>query len=303
MKFYKVRKIKVYLFLLLFLFVSGEYLGNVISKKDSLLNKENILKASLISATTTSYVGLYNLWYKKYPQSSFHFFNDFNEWNQIDKIGHVYSSYHVARKSHLFLKKRKISESLFKASAYSFLYMVGIEVFDGFSKQWGFSNYDLISNLIGTTLYYGQEKKLKRQALKLKFSSHQTGFAKYRPSLLGENSLERIFKDYNGQTYWLNFDFNTRLQEKLKIFKFLNLSIGYSIDGFTGARNNPNLDCLDCNNLERQSQFILSFDIDLSEIEIKNKFLKLIVNSFSIIKLPAPAVLFQNNSQFKWLYF
>jgi hypothetical protein len=79
--------------------------------------------------------------------------------------------------------------------------------------------------------------------------------------------------------------------------------MGYSIDGFTGARNNPNLDCLDCNNLERQSQFILSFDIDLSEIEIKNKFLKLIVNSFSIIKLPAPAVLFQNNSQFKWLYF
>ena len=303
MKFYKLRKIKVYLFLVLFLFVSGKYLGNEISKKDSLLIKENILKASLISATTTSYVGLYNLWYKKYPQSSFHFFNDFDEWNQIDKIGHVYSSYHVARKSHLFLKKRKISKSLFKASAYSFLYMVGIEVFDGFSKQWGFSNYDLISNLIGTTLYYGQEKKIKRQALKLKFSSHQTGFAKYRPSLLGENSLERIFKDYNGQTYWLNFDFNTRLQEKLKIFKFLNLSIGYSIDGFTGARNNPNLDCLDCNNLERQSQFILSFDIDLSEIEIKNKFLKLIVNSFSIIKLPAPAVLFQNNSQFKWLYF
>ena len=247
MRFSKLRIIKNYLFLVLFLFVSGEYLANKISKKDSLFNHENILKASIISATTTSYVGLYNLWYKKYPQSSFHFFNDFNEWNQIDKIGHVYSSYHVARKSHLFLKKRKISESLFKASAYSFLYMVGIEVFDGFSKQWGFSNYDIISNLIGTTLYYGQEKKLKRQALKLKFSSHQTGFAKYRPSLLGENSLERIFKDYNGQTYWLNFDFNTRLQEKLKIFKFLNLSMGYSIDGFTGARNNPNLDCLDCN--------------------------------------------------------
>ena len=108
MKFYKFRKIKVYLFLVLFLLVSGKYLGNEISKKDSLLKKENILKASLISATMTSYVGLHNLWYKKYPQSSFHFFNDFNEWNQIDKIGHVYSSYHVARKSHLFLKKRNL---------------------------------------------------------------------------------------------------------------------------------------------------------------------------------------------------
>ena len=44
MKFSKLRNIKVYLFLVLFLFVSGEYLGIEILKKDSLLKKENILK-------------------------------------------------------------------------------------------------------------------------------------------------------------------------------------------------------------------------------------------------------------------
>ena len=44
MRFSKLRIIKNYFFLVLFLFVSGEYLGNEISKKDSLFNHENILK-------------------------------------------------------------------------------------------------------------------------------------------------------------------------------------------------------------------------------------------------------------------
>jgi hypothetical protein len=121
--------------------------------------------------------------------------------------------------------------------------------------------------------------------------------------LLGNNFSERIFKDYNGQTYWITIDLNTKIQEKFKLFKYINLALGYSIDGFTGARNNPNLNCVECNNLIRQSQYLLSFDLDLTEIETKNKFLKLLFNTFSIIKFPAPAVLIQNKSQFKWLYF
>jgi hypothetical protein len=121
--------------------------------------------------------------------------------------------------------------------------------------------------------------------------------------LLGNNFSERIFKDYNGQTYWITIDLNTKIQEKFKLFKYINLALGYSIDGFTGARNNSNLNCLECNNLIRQSQYLLSFDLDLTEIETKNKFLKLFFNAFSIIKFPSPALLIQSESQFKLLYF
>ena len=83
--------------------------------------------------------------------------------------------------------------------------------------------------------------------------------------MLGNNFSERIFKDYNGQTYWITIDLNTKIQEKFKLFKYINLALGYSIDGFTGARNNPNLNCVECNNLIRQSQYLLSFDLDLTE--------------------------------------
>ena len=108
-----------------------------------------------------AYFGLYNLWYKNYPQTSFHFFNDIEEWNYMDKAGHIYSSYQVARKSHLFLDKKNIDNPIEKSCFYSLFFMLGIEVLDGFSREWGFSNYDLLSNFIGTGIFYFQEKNSK----------------------------------------------------------------------------------------------------------------------------------------------
>ena len=85
--------------------------------------------------------------------------------------------------------------------------------------------------------------------------------------------------------------------------KYLDLSVGYSIDGFVGARNNDVSNCVTCNEIKRQSQLLLSVDLDLSTIKTKNRFLKLILNSFSIIKFPAPTLILQDQSKFKWLYF
>ena len=302
MKFYKVSSFN-YLFLLFAIIIQTSYSAQEKRCRDSITKKNIILNTTAIGATSLSYFALYNLWYKEYPQTSFHFFNDLDEWNYIDKMGHVFSSYQVARKSHLFLDKKNIEHPLEKSCFYSLFFMLGIEFLDGFSTEWGFSNYDLISNFIGTGLFYVQEKKFNTQFLKLKFSSHLSPYATCRPTLLGNSFPEKIFKDYNGQTYWITLDFNTRIQQKFKIFKYINLALGYSIDGFTGARYNPNLNCAECNNLKRQSQYILSFDLDLTEIETKNKFLKLFFNTFSIIKFPTPAFLIQSESQFKWLYF
>ena len=302
MKLFKIRSFN-YLFLLLATFIQICNSAQENNSRDSTRKKNIVLNSTALGATSLSYFGLYNLWYKKYPQTSFHFFNDLEEWNYMDKTGHIFSSYQVARKSHLFLERKNIENPIEKSCFYSLFFMLGIEVLDGFSTEWGFSNYDLISNFIGTGLFYIQEKKFNNQFLKLKFSSHLSPYATYRPTLLGNNFSERIFKDYNGQTYWITIDLNTKIQEKFKLFKYINLALGYSIDGFTGARNNPNLNCVECNNLIRQSQYLLSFDLDLTGIETKNKFLKLFFNTFSIIKFPAPAVLIQNKSQFKWIYF
>src|SRR6266498_719466 len=45
----------------------------------------------------TSFIYLNEAWYKGYPRSSFHTFNDFGEWKQMDKIGHAWSAYNIGR--------------------------------------------------------------------------------------------------------------------------------------------------------------------------------------------------------------
>ena len=66
-----------------------------------------------------------------------------------------------------------------------------------------------------------KRRNLKGNSLKLKFSSHLSPYVIHRPSLLGDNLSQRIFKDYNGQTYWLTFDFNNKNPREGK--KFLNI--------------------------------------------------------------------------------
>src|SRR5690606_17210052 len=34
-------------------------------------------------------IALYSAWYSKYDQTSFHTFNDWPEWKQVDKAGHL----------------------------------------------------------------------------------------------------------------------------------------------------------------------------------------------------------------------
>ena len=302
MKLFKIRSSNIF-FLLVFISSVNYSFAQVKNRIDSTRKKNIILNSTALGATSLSYFGLYNLWYKKYPQTSFHFFNDIQEWNYMDKVGHIYSSYQVARKSHLFLVKKNIENPIEKSCFYSLFFMLGIEVLDGFSEEWGFSNYDLLSNFVGNGIFYFQEKKFKRQLLKLKFSSHLSPYAIHRPNLLGKNISQRIFKDYNGQTYWLTFDFNNKIQERVKIFKYLNFSLGYSIDGFVGARNNNVPNCSKCNEITRQSQLLFSVDLDLSEIHTKNSMLELLLNSFSVIKFPAPTIILQDHNEFRWFYF
>ena len=47
----------------------------------------------------TTLMILNNTWYKNYPRTSWHSFNDSREWLQMDKIGHAWSVYGLSRAS------------------------------------------------------------------------------------------------------------------------------------------------------------------------------------------------------------
>ena len=276
--------------------------------KDSTNTIKKVINIGVPSAAVISLVGINEVWYKNYERSGFHFFDDLKEWNGMDKVGHACTSYQLNKVSHTLFKKNNIKNPLLKSSIYTFGYMLGVEFLDGYSTEWGFSIYDVIGNGFGTFLYSFQESKLKRQPFKIKFSSTKTPYATCRPSLLGENRLQQIFKDYNGQTYWVTFNCNELNNKKIKLFDYVDFAVGYSIDGFTGGHNNPEIEscnCVisECNNLTRTYQFIFSLDLNTSKIKKNHPILGKFLFPFDIIKIPFPAFILNNSKNFKLIYF
>ncbi len=173
--------------------------------------RQDRFKTVLITETAISVaasVGLYFLWYKKFPHSHFHLFNDNHEWLQVDKIGHATSAYNIAIIQHDLMRWCGVSPnaSIAIGSVSALGYMSIIEVMDGFSKHWGFSTGDMLANITGTAIFAMQQRFWGQQKISMKFSAHFTPFARYYPAELGNNGPSRIMKDYNGQTYWLSFN-------------------------------------------------------------------------------------------------
>ena len=296
------------LFLIAISLILNKNLLYATSQTDSSKTIIKIINIGVPSAAVISLVGINEVWYKNYARSDFHFFDDLKEWNGMDKIGHACTSYQLNKISHSLFKKNNIKKPLLKSSVYTFGYMLGVELLDGYSTEWGFSIYDVIGNGLGTILYTFQERKFKNQPFKIKFSSNKSTYASCRPSLLGENRLQQILKDYNGQTYWLTFNYNELWNKRIKLFDYIDFAFGYSIDGFTGGHNNPEIsscNCLisNCNNLKRTSQFIFSVDLNTSKIKNKHPILGKFLLPFDIVKIPFPAFILNNSKNFKLIYF
>jgi hypothetical protein len=261
--------------------------------KDSI---ESVFSSQRFTLATTgigltsigSIYGLNKLWYSNENQSSFHLFNDSKNWMQMDKMGHAFTVYHLTRGLKEVYAWTGLSQkkSLWTAAGISMGYLSAIEILDGFSESWGFSLSDMAFNSLGMGLYLFQEQYFQRQIFKPKFSFHQTRFAIQRPEVLGNNFLESLLKDYNGQTYWLSFSPG---QLGVKQWpNWLMLSFGHSIKGRLKG------DALIYDGTKSHRELLFSLDIDLSQISVKSKLLKNFLEALNTLKLPFPSILFSN---------
>ncbi|OEK05317.1 DUF2279 domain-containing protein [Roseivirga misakiensis] len=256
----------------------------VADEKDEKLNK--ILLYGGIGYGTTM-LALSQAWYKEQGLEKFKFFNDNDEWLQVDKVGHTYSTYNLSRINYELLKKTKLSDrkAVFWSSAVSSLLLLPVEILDGFSPDFGFSYGDIIANTAGSGLFLGQQLLWNEQRIKLKWSFHQTSLAPLRPNLLGDGLAEELLKDYNGQTYWLSVDVHAFAKES-KFPKWLNLAFGYGGQDMVRARDSQNL-AAGFNNFR---QYYFGIDFDLSYIQTDKKWLKVLLFIGDMIRLPAPAI-------------
>lgn len=259
-------------------------------------------------------IGLNQAWYAKQERSKFHLFNDWNEWKNMDKFGHWFTSYSYARFAYQGGRWTGMKENtaLWLASGISFFLQGSIEILDGYSTKWGFSLPDMAFNILGSASFFAQQKMWNEQRIVMKISSFPKKYsndplssldgtltyslAARASDLFGRSYAETYLKDYNAQTVWASFNLASFLP-KSKWPKWLNLAIGFGSEnlygGFVNNFNDPSTNKqfqLDASRYPRYGQFLLSPDIDFTRIPTKSPFVKTLFQVLNLFKIPAPAM-------------
>jgi len=235
------------------------------------------------------------LWYKHHSFADFHGFDDLAEWQQMDKLGHIFAAFHLTNLSFVVLgflyPKNKI---LILSGLSGFVLLSSIEILDGFSPAYGASGYDLLANFLGASLFAAQKYFFRKMILQPKFSFHFSEFAAQRPHILGDSWLAQLLKDYNGQTYWYAFP--------VKFFpSWLQLAVGYSADNMLFGRYFQNEQA----GLIPFRRYFISLDINLMALKSRYSLLNSLISFANLLRLPLPALEWSERNGFvwHWIYF
>src|SRR6478672_9789540 len=119
---------------------SGTGLSSNFSSADTLSpsGKRWIVSGANLAVWTASYVMLNKAWYSHYDREKFHVFNDNPEWNQMDKLGHLWTTYHVSRVANEWWQWTGMSKkkSALLGGVSGMAYQGLIELQDGYSSKW-----------------------------------------------------------------------------------------------------------------------------------------------------------------------
>lgn len=290
-------RITFFVFLLMPYLVISQDLTTV--EPDSINKKKVILVATgLATGYTAVLVGLSQTWYKQSERTSFHFFNDAPEWQQLDKAGHFWGAFH---ESHLGVAALQAAgfprkKAVVYGGLLGFLLQSPIELLDGYAADYGASVSDLGANALGAVAVITQELAWGQLRIVPKYSFHQTHYAKLRPQVLGSHLPEQMLKDYNGQTYWLSADIYTFLPQASKYPKWLNLAVGYGGERMIYGQPKQN----EQNGYQAYRQYYLALDLNLSAIKTRKKLLQKVFSVISLIHLPSPAVEYNRRQGFQF---
>jgi predicted lipoprotein DUF2279 len=270
------------------------------TSSSSLNTKRLIIVAGANAAFyTVSFIALNKAWYADYEKTKFHFFNDMPEWNQMDKAGHVWSTYQLSRLSKEMWEWTGLNRntSAILGGVSGMVYQSIIEIQDAYSAQWGFSWGDIGANIAGAGIYVLQEVLWRDQKLSIKLGywpkNYPDELVGRSKQLFGDSEIERMLKDYNSQTYWLSVNIASMFPQA-KMPAWLNVAFGYGADGMYGGRTNTWKDnegvVHEYDHIPRIREFYFSPDIDLTKIRTRSKVLRSVFFVLNMVKIPTPAL-------------
>jgi hypothetical protein len=277
-------------------------------------NRKIFIAGMHAAAYTGTLLILSQAWYKDYPKTSFHTFNDSKEWLQIDKVGHAWTAYTIAKYSKAVWEWSGFSpnKAVMLGGLSSLGYQTILEALDAHSAEWGWSWADMAANTAGVSLFCLQEWGWQEQRLQFKFSSFPAHYTievdKRADDLFGESFQERLLKDYNSQTYWLSFNLKSFAKHS-NLPSWLNIAVGYGAQGLYGGFENRAYDkngsiTFDRRDIPRLRQWYLSPDIDFTKIRTRKPLVRTMLSLLNMLKMPAPTLEFSNGKiKGHFLYF
>lgn len=180
---------------------------------------------------------VFHAWYAGESATPFHWIDDWEEWQQLDKMGHAFSTFHLARLVHRYLWEEGFESrwSATMGSITAWLLISPIELLDGFMATYGASWGDLLANSLGCLLFWVQIVYWQRLVFMPKFSFWLSPYGNLRPNVLGHGPLNQFFKDYNGQTYYYTVPLKQLVPWPF-IPEWLGVSIGFGGDAMIYGR-------------------------------------------------------------------
>lgn len=267
---------------------------DTLSKKE-VKKRVTILATGFVVGYATSLYFLNKAWYSQDSWSSFHFHDDLLYWNQMDKAGHFYTAFHQSRAGVDALRWAGVSEkkAIWYGGILGIVLQTPIEIFDGFSSEYGASVSDFAANTVGSAGLIAQELAWGEIRIMPKFSFRSTHYGPQRLEMFGSSLAEQILQDYNGQTYWLSVDIASFMNSESRFPKWLNIAVGYGAGGM--IYGNPEKNRLA--GYQSYRQFYISPDIDLRYLPVKNKFLKAAIYLVNMYRIPMPALEYNTRNQ------
>lgn len=267
-------------------------------------HRNRLVSCTTIGGYGIAYAALSYSWYRDFPRTRFHFFDDNHEWAQVDKAGHFLGGYQGARGMIALYKWAGMPrwKSALYGSLIGFGAMAPLEILDGFADKWGASWGDLVADFGGAALAFGNEMAWGEQRIQCKVSYHPTRFAVIRPDLFGDK-YTKYLKDYNGHTAWLTCRVHSFLPEgkfKDKFPRWLGVAAGYGANGLLGGYDNGITPAI----REREfRQYYLALDYDLGAIKTRYGGLHVLLEVLNVIKLPSPTLEYNSKSGLLWHWF
>jgi hypothetical protein len=160
--------------------------------------------------------------------------------------------------------------------------MLQIEITDGFYKAWGFSYYDLMTNIAGCS-FAALQQFYPEQLRAFRFKVSYFPSEPYKKDLYSTVSKSWL-DDYEGFNFWFSVNIYDLLSESWQRsypgwLAPWGLSLGYGVQGIANDVFNGH------------REILIGLDIDLNKIPTGNSnFIKFWKDEFNFIRLPLPAV-------------